>query len=182
MICNHQVVGSIPSVSSKYCSCCALTAYKKQLCNLIHTIKTKNACIFYYSYDKLKLLSKIFFLFVSQVPLTPNANLSLSFGGLAQHSSSGDMKNTDIDFEKYAKRIDTFCCNHKGGRNAYLFGFMGLKACKVVMCLDCDKLQFVGGKFGRFIYPVARKLSRGRLEVLKTIQIEPSFEETIENT
>ena len=92
------------------------------------------------------------------------------------------MKNTDIDFEKYAKRIDTFCCNHKGGRNAYLFGFIGLKACKVVMCLDCDKLQFVGGKFGRFIYPVARKLSRGRLEVLKTIQIEPSFEETIENT
>lgn len=80
-----------------------------------------------------------------------------------------------IDIEKYANKIDINCCNHKYGRNQYFLGFIGCKPCKVVMCLDCDNVQFVGGRFGKIIYPMVRLFERKRIEILETIEIEPIF-------
>lgn len=81
-----------------------------------------------------------------------------------------------INVEKYADKIDFNCCNHRSNRNKYFLGYTGLKCCKVAMCLDCDKVQFVGGWFGKFIYPILRRIVRNRIEVIETIEIEPIFE------
>lgn len=84
------------------------------------------------------------------------------------------MKSSDI--EKYADKIDFCCCDHKSNRNKYLLGYTGLKCCKVAMCLDCDNVQFVGKWYGKLIYPIARKLTRNRIDLLETILVEPLFE------
>lgn len=74
--------------------------------------------------------------------------------------------------DKYIDKINPTCCDHSAGRRAYLIGYTGLKVCKVAMCLDCESLQFIGGKFSKMLYPLVRKLSRGRLDVLTKVGID----------
>ena len=78
-----------------------------------------------------------------------------------------------LDIEKYANKIDVNCCNHKGGNNKYFFGYVGMKCCKVAMCLDCDKVQFVGGRVWRLLYLIIKMCSRNRIEIIDTIEIAP---------
>ena len=81
----------------------------------------------------------------------------------------------DADKEKLANRIDFNCCNHSGNRNKYFLGYVGFRCCKTAMCLDCDKIQFVGGSVGKIIYRATRCIFRRRFEILETIEIEPVF-------
>ncbi len=71
----------------------------------------------------------------------------------------------------YIAKIDTHCCEHKTGKG-YLLGYTGFKCCKVAMCCDCDGRQFVGGWFGKLLYPLAKKIWRNRLEVIAKIELD----------
>lgn len=71
------------------------------------------------------------------------------------------------------EKVNFYCCNHDRNKNMYHLGYVGLKCCKVAVCLDCEKVQSIGTKFGRFIYPIAKKITQNRIYVLKTIEIEP---------
>lgn len=85
------------------------------------------------------------------------------------------MKKSNI--KKLSNRIELTCCNHRKNRNKYLLGYAGLKCCKVAMCLDCDKVQFIGGWFGKALYSAIKKITRNRIEVIETIDSEPIFDE-----
>lgn len=86
-----------------------------------------------------------------------------------------------LKIKKSTDRIDFNCCDHSGKRAKYFLGYTGLKCCAVAMCLDCERTQFIGNWFSRIIYPIAKKLARNRVEVLKTIWIKPEFDETWQN-
>ena len=73
---------------------------------------------------------------------------------------------------KYARKIDFNCCNHRSNHNKYLLGYTGLKCCGVAICLDCDKIQFVGGRVGRLLYPVTRLIFRHRIEIIDITEVE----------
>lgn len=76
------------------------------------------------------------------------------------------------NIEECANRIDIDCCDHKRRQYKYLFGFIGLKCFKVVMCFDCNKVQFVGNPFLRFFYPIVKTICRNRFEVIDCIYID----------
>lgn len=76
------------------------------------------------------------------------------------------------DIEVYANKIDLGCCEHERRQYKYFLGYVGFKCCKVAMCLDCEKTQFVGKSWAKPIYLLSRKLFRNRLEVLKMIYID----------
>lgn len=78
------------------------------------------------------------------------------------------------NMEKYAKKIDFNCCDHRSNHNKYLLGYVGLKCCKVAMCIDCDKVRFVGGLVGRFLYPISRKIARNRVDIIDAVEVEES--------
>ena len=80
-----------------------------------------------------------------------------------------------VDIEKCANKIDFNCCNHKSNRNKYFLGYVGFKCCKTAMCLDCDKVQYVGGSFGKLLYPLIRRIVRNRFEIIGTIEVESIF-------
>lgn len=85
----------------------------------------------------------------------------------------------DIE-KKYIGKIDFNCCEHKLKRNTYFLGYTGLKCCKVAMCLDCDKVQFLGKRFLQPIYRILRKIEHNRIEILEMIEIERVSEQVSE--
>lgn len=85
----------------------------------------------------------------------------------------GKTKVKKIKIEKYANKINFNCCDHRSNRNKYFLGYAGVKCCKVAMCLDCDKVQFVGGRVGRLLYPIIKMCPRNRIEIIDTIEIAP---------
>lgn len=84
-------------------------------------------------------------------------------------------KVENIDLAKYADKIDFNCCDHWRGNNKYFLGYTGFKCCKVAMCLDCEKVQYVGGRIGNMLYPFSKRLSRNRFDIIGTIEVETSF-------
>lgn len=79
------------------------------------------------------------------------------------------MRNEKI--KEYASKIDITCCDHHSGRNRYLLGYTGFRCCKVVMCLDCDRVQYVGGKIGKALYPTAHRLFFGRIDIIGAVDV-----------
>lgn len=80
-----------------------------------------------------------------------------------------------------AAKIKINCCNHKNKKNSYHYGFTGLKCCKVALCLDCDKVQFLGGWFSKIIYVFIRRAVRNRITIIETIEIKPFVDERWQN-
>ena len=77
-----------------------------------------------------------------------------------------EIKNIEV----YANKINLGCCEHKRRQYKYFFGYVGFKCCKVAMCLDCEKVQFVGNFFWKIIYLSTRKFFRNRFELLKKFE------------
>ena len=79
--------------------------------------------------------------------------------------------------EKFARKINTNCCEHGSKRYKYIFGYIGAKFCKVSMCLDCDKVQYLGKGVFKPFFPFMRWFNKNRIEMIETIEFEPTFDE-----
>ena len=66
---------------------------------------------------------------------------------------------------RYAKKINRRCCEMKDKRlYGYQIGYIGYKFCKVARCLDCDKLQVLCGRFGKWL--IKRRLRKGKMRMV----------------
>lgn len=77
---------------------------------------------------------------------------------------------------KYAKRINRNCCPSKNKRKRlFHIGYIGNRLCKVAVCCDCDKMQVICGKIGKFF--LKRYIKRGitRLNILATLKTDDLF-------
>lgn len=70
------------------------------------------------------------------------------------------------------KKVNFYCCHHERNKNMYHLGYVGLKFFKVAVCLDCEKVQFIGGKIGKILYPTAKRLYFNRITIIKTIDVK----------
>lgn len=77
---------------------------------------------------------------------------------------------------KYAKKINRNCCPSKNKRKRlFHIGYIGNRLCKVAVCCDCDKIQVICGRTGRFL--LKRYIRRGitRVNVLATLKTDDIF-------
>lgn len=70
-----------------------------------------------------------------------------------------------------ASKINKDCCKHET-RKGYLIGYIGFKSCKVAMCCDCDSRQFIGNWFGKFLFPLARRIFHNRMSVVARLYVD----------
>ena len=77
---------------------------------------------------------------------------------------------------KFANKIDVNCCEHKGSALIrYQIGYIGLRCCKVAVCMDCEERQIIcGGLAKRLLMKFLRKGIR-RVNVLATITMRDMF-------
>lgn len=77
---------------------------------------------------------------------------------------------------KYAKKIHWDCCPIKDKRK-WLFhiGYIGNRLCKVAVCCDCDKIQVICGRFGRYLLKKYKRRVITRVNVLATLKTDDIF-------
>jgi hypothetical protein len=77
---------------------------------------------------------------------------------------------------KYAHKIDFLCCKHGNKQSIkYHIGYIGLKCCKIAVCVDCDTRQILCTGFCKWL--LFRFLKKGikKINILETIAMEDSF-------
>lgn len=78
---------------------------------------------------------------------------------------------------KYAKKINRHCCESKDKRKRiYHIGYIGSRVCKVAVCADCDTVQAICGRIGRFL--LKRYLRKGitRINILISLKTDDVFQ------
>ena len=77
----------------------------------------------------------------------------------------------------YEFKKDFTCSNYICTFRGYHVGYVGIKLCRVAICIDCGKVEYIGGKFGRLLYPIFKKIKRNRVEIITTINNKHTREE-----
>lgn len=68
---------------------------------------------------------------------------------------------------------DNFICAFRG----YYVGYIGIRLCKVAVCIDCGKIEYIGGWFWKWLYPILKKIKRNRIEIIKTVTYKHTRED-----
>lgn len=77
---------------------------------------------------------------------------------------------------KYAKKINRHCCESKDKRKRiYHIGYIGSRVCKVAVCADCDTVQAICGRFGRFLLKKYLKKGITRINIIVSLKTEDLF-------
>lgn len=79
---------------------------------------------------------------------------------------------------KLSRIINVNCCTHydaqsDSGRKEvvrYYIGYVGLRICKVAYCLDCEEVQYIGGRLGALILPICMRWVGGRVNILGVVE------------
>lgn len=78
--------------------------------------------------------------------------------------------------KKYAPKINVLCCKHKDKRTMkYQIGYIGLRCCKVAICLDCGEKQIICGKVGEFLLHKFIRKGITRVNILEIISTNDMF-------
>lgn len=92
------------------------------------------------------------------------------------------MKKTPLTFKerhylrRYARRINRRCCESKDKRiRLYHIGYIGNRLCKVAVCADCEKIQVLCGRFGRFLLKKYLKKGITRINIIVSLKTEDLF-------
>nr|DAU12597.1 MAG TPA: hypothetical protein [Caudoviricetes sp.] len=72
---------------------------------------------------------------------------------------------TDKKLKEYISKINTGCCGHIFDKNKYHIGYKRFKCCKVAVCLDCEREQYIGRKIWKPLY----KFFTPRLNIEATV-------------
>lgn len=90
-----------------------------------------------------------------------------------------NLKLTRIEkrlIRKYANKIDIVCCQHKGNAKIqYHIGYIGLRCCKVAICLDCDRKQILCRGLCKFLLKHFIKKGIRRVNIIATISMRDMF-------
>lgn len=77
---------------------------------------------------------------------------------------------------KYASKIDIKCCKHKSNSKIqYQIGYIGLRCCKVAVCLDCENRQILCDGFAKWLLRKFLRKGIRRLNILATISMKDMF-------
>lgn len=77
---------------------------------------------------------------------------------------------------RYAKRINRNCCPSKEKRKRlFHIGYIGNRLCKVAVCCDCDKIQVICGRIGRFLLKRYARRGITRINILVTVKTDDIF-------
>nr|DAU13474.1 MAG TPA: hypothetical protein [Caudoviricetes sp.] len=77
---------------------------------------------------------------------------------------------------RYARIINRHCCTSKDKRiRLYHIGYIGNRLCKVVVCADCEKMQVLCGRLGRFLLKRYFRKGITRINIIVSLKTEDLF-------
>ncbi len=86
------------------------------------------------------------------------------------------MKASKSFLRKYSKRININCCRHKGSPIIkYQIGYIGLRCCKVAICLDCEQRQVICRGFAKWLLVHFVQTKTRRINILCVVTNQEMF-------
>ena len=78
--------------------------------------------------------------------------------------------------KKYAPKINVLCCEHKEkSLMKYQIGYIGLRCCKVAICLDCGERQIICDNFAKMLLRYFIRKGKTRVNILETLSTKDMF-------